>query len=196
MGNYVLYVHRNKINGKRYIGITNNVHKRWYGKGKHYEQCPRFAAAIHKYGWDCFEHEIILEGLTLEQANERERFYIAKYRTTEKDFGYNIQDGGECFPTMLGKHHTEETKNKMRESALGRVIPEEQRQRQSKSMKGKLVGSRNGKSKAVRCINTGEVFETQRSAASAKGVGQSKISLCCQGKRTHTHGLKWEYVEA
>ena len=62
-------------------------------------------------------------------------------------------------------------------------------------MKGLLVGTRNGKSRAVCCITTGEIFESQRIAAEAKGVLQSKISKCCNGKATHTHGLKWEYVK-
>ena len=194
--NYVVYVHQNKLNGKRYIGITNNTSKRWYGKGKKYELCPHFAAALHKYGWDNFTHEIIEDGLTREEANERERFYIAKYRTTEKEHGYNIQPGGGAYPNMLGKHHSEETKQKMRESALGRVISEEQKKKHSEAMKGLLVGSKNHKSKAVRCVNTGEVFESQHIAAKAKNVQQAKISLCCQGKRSHTHGLMWEYVEA
>lgn len=196
MGDYVVYVHQNKTNGKRYIGITNNTVKRWYGKGKHYDGCPRFFNAIQKYGWDNFQHEVIERGLTLEEANDRERFYIAKYRTTDKRYGYNITDGGSNAPTMQGKHHSEETKAKMRKAALGRVIPEEQRKRQSEAMKGKLVGEKNHKSKAVRCVTTGEVFESQQIAARVKGVLQSKICLCCQGKRSHTHGLKWEYVEA
>lgn len=45
-----------RINGKRYIGITNNTPKRWYGKGKHYDGCPYFFAAIQKYGWDNFDY--------------------------------------------------------------------------------------------------------------------------------------------
>lgn len=36
-GRYVLYEHRNKVNGKRYIGITNNTTKRWYGKWEYVE---------------------------------------------------------------------------------------------------------------------------------------------------------------
>lgn len=194
-GKYVLYEHRNKINGKRYIGITNNTTKRWYGKGKHYDGCPYFWAAIQKYGWDSFEHNILIYDLSREEASRLEISFIEKYRTCEKEFGYNLATGGANAPTMLGKHHSEETRRKMREKALGRVIPEKQRKAHSEAMKGKLVGSKNHMSVAVRCINTGEIFESQQIAAKAKGVNQSKISLCCQGKRTHTHGLKWEYVE-
>lgn len=195
MGDYILYIHQNLINGKRYVGITNNPRKRWYGKGKKYENCPRFASAIKKYGWDSFKHIIVASGLTLEQANAVEKAYIERYRTQEAEFGYNIQPGGNFVPSMLGRHHSEETKKKMRGSQLGRVISEEQKAHHSQVMTGKMVGKLNPKSRAVRCINTGEVFESQRIASEIKGVGQSKISLCCQHKRNHTKGLMWEYAE-
>ena len=133
--------------------------------------------------------------MSLDEANVLEQFFINEYRTCEKEFGYNMQPGGHFVPSMLGKHHSEETKKKMRESQLGRHISDERKQRQSKAMKGKMVGARNHKSKAVRCVNTGEVFESQRIAAEAKGVLQSKIWKCCNGQATHTHGLMWEYVE-
>lgn len=194
MGNYVVYVHQNRINGKRYIGITNNTLKRWCGAGKRYQQCPRFWSAIQKYGWENFTHEVLETGLTLEEANMREQFYIAKYRSYESTYGYNLTTGGECNVSMLGKHHTEETRKKMSESARGRVISEKQRKQHAETMTGMLVGSRNGKSRPVKCLNTDEVFESQRLAAKAKGVNQDKISLCCQGLRNHTHGFRWEYV--
>lgn len=196
MGDYVVYVHQNKTDGKRYIGITNNPGRRWCNKGKYYQGCPHFFNAIQRYGWDSFTHEIIESGLTLDEANEREQFYIAKYRTTDKRYGYNATIGGNRAPTMLGKNHSEETKRKIGESQRGRKHSEDQNRRHSECMTGKMVGSKNRTSRAVRCINTGEVFESQRIAAREKGVQQAKICLCCQGKRSHTHGLKWEYVEA
>lgn len=194
-GKYILYEHQNKINGRRYIGITNNKTKRWYGKGKHYEGCPYFFAAIQKYGWDNFEHNVLIYDLTREEASRLEKHYIKTFKTCDKAFGYNLAEGGVNAPTMLGKHHSEETRQKMREKALGRMIPDEQRRSHSKWMSENFIGNRNPKSRAVRCINTGEVFETQRMAAQEKGVLQSKISLCCQGKRSHTHGLMWEYAD-
>lgn len=194
-GKYILYEHLNKTNGKRYIGITNNKTKRWYGKGKHYAGCPYFYAAVQKYGWDNFEHNVLIYDLTREEASRLEKHYIKMLKTCDKAFGYNLAEGGVNAPTMLGKHHSDETRHKMRESALGREISDEQRQMHSIWMSENFVGKRNPKSRAVRCINTGEVFETQRIAAQEKGVLQSKISLCCQGKRSHTHGLMWEYAD-
>jgi group I intron endonuclease len=195
-GNYILYEHRNKINGKRYIGITNNKTKRWYGKGKHYDGCPYFWAAIQKYGWDSFEHKVLIYDLTREEASRLEKHYIKMLKTCDKSFGYNLAEGGVNAPTMLGKHHSEETKRKMREAQLGRTISEERKKRQSEAMTGLMVGSRNHKSRAVRCINTGEVFESMRIAAQTKGVLQPKIWKCCNGEASHTHGLRWEYADA
>lgn len=194
MGEYVVYVHRNKVNGKQYFGITSEPRKRWSGNGKRYEKCPRFFNAIKKYGWDGFTHEILESGLTVEDANERERYYIAKYQTTEKEHGYNIAEGGDCVPTMRGKHHTEEARRKIGDFQRGRKHSEKQNRQHSEFMKNRYTGSKNHNSKAVRCINTGEVFESQRIAAKVKGIHQSKICLCCQGKRRHTNGLMWEYV--
>lgn len=195
MDNYCVYVHHNNINGKRYVGITNKPKARWYGNGKGYTQCHHFAEAIKKYGWDNFTHYFLEDGLTLEEASELEQMYIARYKTQDREYGYNILAGGQNRPSMLGKNHSEETKRKMREKALGRVIPEEQRKRHSEAMTGLMVGERNPKSTPVVCLNTGEVFDTQREAAQAKGVLQAKISLCCQGKSTHTHGYRWAYAK-
>lgn len=194
-GKYILYEHRNKINGKRYIGITNNKMQRWYGRGKHYAGCPYFYAAIQKYGWDNFEHNILIYDLTREEASRLEKHYIATFRTREKAFGYNLAEGGVNAPTMLGKHHSEETRQRMSEAALGRVISEEQRRKHSKWMSENMVGKRNSKSRAVRCLNTGEVFESQHIAAQTMDVLQSKIWKCCNGEASHTHGLRWEYAD-
>ena len=194
-GKYILYEHRNKINGKRYIGITNNKTKRWYGKGKHYDGCTYFWSAIQKYGWDNFEHTIILDGLSLEEASGLERLFIGMLRTRDKAYGYNLAEGGTNAPTMLGKHHSAETKRKLSEALRGRKHSKKQNEEHAQHMMGLMVGSKNPKSRAVRCINTGEVFESQRIAAQAKGVLQSKIWKCCNGEATHTHGLMWEYVE-
>lgn len=194
-GKYVLYEHRNKINNKRYIGITNNIKKRWCAGGKRYEHCPHFWAAIQKYGWDSFEHNVLICDLSLEEASRLEKHFIERFKTRDKAFGYNLAEGGTDAPTMLGKRHSEETKRKMSEALLGKKHSEEQNRQHSEHMTGLMVGCKNHKSRAVRCINTGEVFESQRIAAQAKGVLQPKIWKCCNGEATHTHGLMWEYVE-
>lgn len=48
--NYTVYVHKNKINDKRYFGITSNpVSQRWR-RGSSYGKNTRIRSAIDKYG--------------------------------------------------------------------------------------------------------------------------------------------------
>lgn len=90
---YCVYVHTNKANGKRYVGITSQKPEERWKRG--YSCNDHFSHAIKKYGWDGFDHEVILDGLTKEQACQWERSLIAQFYTQNPDKGYNIQSGGE-----------------------------------------------------------------------------------------------------
>ncbi len=93
--NYKIYMHKNKINGKVYIGQTKrNLTKRWGRNGIGYKDSPIFWKAIQKYGWDNFEHILIAEDLTKEEANILEKDYIKQYQSTNPNYGYNIDLGG------------------------------------------------------------------------------------------------------
>lgn len=88
-------MHKNKQNGKIYIGQTCQKPERRWSKGNGYKGCPKFYQAIEKYGWNGFEHLIIQEHLTKEEADTLEKELIAKYNSTSKDAGYNISIGGQ-----------------------------------------------------------------------------------------------------
>lgn len=104
--NWTVYMHTSP-SGKKYIGITSQkTTKRWrFGKG--YKNSA-FQNAIKKYGWINIAHDILFEGLTKQEAENKEIELIAFYRTNQKKYGYNIQNGGNC----LGTHSTE-TRNKI-----------------------------------------------------------------------------------
>lgn len=130
INNWKLYIHVNKINNKVYIGITSlyDVNNRW-NCGIGYKNQKHFYNAIKKYGWDNFEHKVLLDNLTEFQAKQYEIYLIKTYRDyLGKENVYNISDGGEgafgCIRTEeqkrkisdahKGKQHSEETKVKMR----------------------------------------------------------------------------------
>ena len=92
--NYKIYIHKNKINGKVYVGQTKQSLKRRWNNGNGYTQCPYFYNAIKKYGWDNFEHILLDEHLTKEEANTKEQDYIKYYKSSSPEFGYNISNGG------------------------------------------------------------------------------------------------------
>ena len=107
--NYTVYMHKNKINGKVYIGITKTKPKYRWNNGKGYNN-QYFKKAINKYGWNNFEHIILFEKLTQKEAEEKEIKLINHYNSTQKDFGYNISKGGMVNNGVVCK---EETKKKI-----------------------------------------------------------------------------------
>jgi len=86
--------------GKRYVGITKQKPEQRWGKGRNYKNNHYFTSAIDKYGWDNFTHEILFQVDSLEEAKALEIESIAKYRSDEREFGYNISKGGD--PCNLG----------------------------------------------------------------------------------------------
>lgn len=104
-----VYVHTCLETGWKYVGITSEIYleTRWRN-GNGYRHNPHFYNAIKKYGWHNFDHDIIDDGLTKEEANTLEEHYIKKYR--EQGICYNITSGGEGHN---GESLSEETKKKI-----------------------------------------------------------------------------------
>ena len=93
---YCIYMHINKINNKIYIGqtkFTHNPNARWQS-GEGYKANTSFYEDIQQYGWDNFIHKVLETDLTVEQANEKEHFYISAFQSTNPDKGYNKTSGG------------------------------------------------------------------------------------------------------
>lgn len=91
---YTVYKHT-APSKKVYIGITGQaVEKRWKN-GTGYIDNSYFYRAIKKYGWNNIQHKIIEEGLTLKEACTKEKELIAFYKSNERNFGYNMTNGGE-----------------------------------------------------------------------------------------------------
>lgn len=138
---YSIYTIQNTINGKYYVGLTNNIKKRFRQHKTNGEQglgsCKWLYMAIKKHGLCNFVFNIIEENITtIEHAREREIYYIEKFESFTK--GYNGNQGGiggdmrSCekwqdsmkkmfenkdsseYATygMLGKTHSEKTKEK------------------------------------------------------------------------------------
>jgi len=128
------------VNDKGYIGQSTHLRKR---KGAHFLALKKnihinghLQRAFNKYGKNNFKFEI-LEECSIEKLDEREKYYISLYDTINEDKGYNIRPET---TTNLGFHHSEETKQKMRELLTGRIVPEEEKKAMSEGRK-KLFAS-------------------------------------------------------
>lgn len=97
----------NNINGKCYIGQSIDIERRFRDHRNRsfttkYET-PVYKA-FQKYGVDNFSFEIV-EECPAEKLDEREMFYIAKYKSAEKKYGYNFTFGGKGYH---GTNYTEQ----------------------------------------------------------------------------------------
>lgn len=248
---FCVYYHKNIINGKMYIGQTcEQVEQRWK-KGYGYRKCRLFFKAIEKYGWDNFEHGILKNNLTLDEANYWEQYYIRYYHTWVQDpqcNGYNLRSGGNN--SLLseetkkkiseskkgsrnynyGQHLSQDTKNLLSEvmkekwqnpeyremmikAKKGHIVSERTRKKISEANKGKIRSEeykknmskiKKGKGgRKVKCVNTGDIFNTLVSAAKWSNLSDaSSISKCCRktrktaGKHPITgEKLLWEYYD-
>jgi group I intron endonuclease len=178
-GDYCVYIHTNKINYKKYVGITHlPPNKRWrsgYGYRKH----QYFWHAIQKYGWDNFEHEVIAHNLTIEEARKFETILIRELKTKNSKFGYNMTDGGEgargyvwtdegkqkLSMSHKGKRMSEESKKKLSESKKGHTTSEETKRKISEGNKGKTVTPEMRKylSEALKKVNSSDEFIKKKS---------------------------------
>ena len=177
---YIVYIHRNKINNKNYVGITRQrPEERWRHDGFGYKGQIKFWRAIQKYGWDNFEHLIVATNLTEQEASELEKQLIKSLNTIEN--GYNISLGGST------TNHSPETLEKMRQSMLGKKHTEE--------TKSKISQAKEKDKKPVKCIETGIIYESGAYAAKITGIDKSSISKCCQGQVHSAGGYNWQYVD-
>lgn len=117
---YYVYKHTSP-NGKVYIGITQQRPSKRWGSGVNYDYNTHFINAIKKYGWNNFTHEILFEGLSKQEAIEKEKELIQLYDSSNRKKGYNISPGGAA--------PGEETTAKIRETRKRNGISEKESER-------------------------------------------------------------------
>lgn len=135
----VIYKIINKINGKCYIGQTiRGFDKRYIYQGEDIEKIYKYHLtmkkynnyynehlfrSIEKYGFDSFEVIKIFDvAFSQIELDIKEKFYIKLFKSNERNFGYNISEGGE---------------------GNSRPCKEETKEKISKANKGKLLGEKN-----------------------------------------------------
>ena len=180
-----VYMIKNKINGKFYIGSSVDIQKRWINhrvdlrNNKHHSF--QLQQDWSEYGEDNFEFLILEECdvIDIKLIREREQYYLDFYRSYNNNIGYNIYkvsigtSGGElapCFGRTGDKHPLWGHK--------GKDAPF---------------------SKSVICINTGEVFDSATEASQWAKCNHSKLCMCCRGERKscgqlNGERLKWKYL--
>lgn len=214
MKEFIVYMHENKINHKKYIGITcQRPTQRWRG-GKGYK-IGAFKNAIDKYGWNNFNHIVLYEHLTKEEACLKEQELIKQYNTMNNNYGYNLCEGGNL---TLGYHHTKSSKLKMSKfkkgmydgknnpmygksgilaPMYGKHLTEEHKRKISEAKKGKTNYHTKTLYKKVDQYDlNGNYIKTWESISSIEkelNIKGTHISRVCRGKRKTTGGYVFKY---
>lgn len=180
---WTVYMHVNKVNGKKYVGITSESkpQKRWGKNGNRYKAIGSkhksiFYGAIQKYGWENFDHIILVSGLSKSLACILETVLIKEFKThVSYGTGYNAYWGGQ-----YGSYGIKPSK----ETLL------------------KRSGANSAASVKVVCLNTRKIYDCMMDAAHEYGMRQScEISIACKGKQQFSghdangNPLIWMYYD-
>lgn len=195
---YTIYRHI-APNNKSYVGVTRQhfVEDRWQ-RGKGYSSCPLFNNAIQKYGWENFRHEILELKAPIQDINAREKYWIQFYKSNNREYGYNIEEGGHAHRTF-----SEQTRKKISEALSGRKKSEEHKQKLRASNLGKKPNAlarfkmSQAHSKGVEQYTKDGKYITKFSSIKFAALtiqgDPSAITKCCKRKSKTHKGFIWRY---
>lgn len=118
-----IYKITNKLNGKCYIGQSQNIFKRWsvHGNKNKSNNCDMaIAKAVTKYGIENFTFEI-LELCNKNELNDKEKYWVSKFDTYVK--GYNSTTGGDSPEESAFSKLKKDTIDVLHKQLLDNIIP-------------------------------------------------------------------------
>lgn len=202
--NMIIYKITNNINGKVYVGQTVRTLEERRAEHKRHAKIV-VGKAIRKYGIENFTFVVVEEASSIEELNELEIKWIAHYNCIIPN-GYNQCYGGE---NTVGFNHRNESKKKMSEKKtqqyqgdgnpfFGKTHSDEQKAKWSKERKGRDLSKATQASlesvrRKVVNLDTGELFDSVREAASNYNLKETHVSRVCRGGRKTTGGFRWQY---
>lgn len=225
---FKVYVHTNKVNGKKYIGITGREPEDRWANGLGYKSNKHFDGAIQKYGWDNFNHEVLFEFNTVEEAMRKETELILEWKTNDPNLGYNAMINGTIGSYTLGKPANNRRKIKCIElneifdsvriaasetgtnrgsitrccqgsgiTANGyhwEYVDEELKEKFKSKRKEVLDKEGVSRSRKVRCLETGEIVESNKVLAERYKILPTTVSNKIRINQEFKDGTHWEYI--
>lgn len=136
----IIYILRNKVNDKIYVGQTWQSLAERFDHGNGYVNCLYLNKAIKKYGKENFFYDVLTVCATQEVADYWETYFITKLDACDRQKGYNLRSGGSRGLQSV------ETKKRMSIAQKGRTVSDETRKKLSEVLKKnpiKMMGSDN-----------------------------------------------------
>lgn len=150
---YAIYIITCKVNAKQYVGITNDLQKRWKQHRAMNKSSPYLHKAIAKHGLENFIFTHFASAFDLESAQVIERLLIKEHNSLAPN-GYNLTGGGDGV-----FNPSEEVRNKKRESNRNRSA--ESRASMSQKLKGKKLSEETKEKQRLKKIGSKRSAETK-----------------------------------
>jgi group I intron endonuclease len=193
-----VYKITNRINGKIYIGQSINIESRWNAEKWHGKtessNSQAIIRAIRRYGLNSFDFEIV-EETSVNQLDEREKYWITFFDSYNPTKGYNATFGGQNGhggikrPPETGQRISKALKGKSRPSMHGKPSgmsgkkhSEEVRQKMSKSGRGKHSNPR------------GKMPEDQKQKIREGWTDESRLAASERAKQQN-HSGGWHHSD-
>lgn len=204
-----IYLIKNNINGKCYVGKTlkspkERFSEHLYDAYKPTEENRPLYRAIKKYGKDNFSLHV-LEECTDGLASEREIWYIKKLKTYAHGYNATIGgDGKQLFDHNVIKAQLEAGLSQklitelngcsidlVRQIRLENSIPLTKIRKQPS-----VVAYTEDETEVGVFISAREAFRFLREIGitDARSDGGTHINAVCNGKRKEAYGFKWKYI--
>lgn len=212
-----IYCIENLVDGKKYIGQSNDVEYRWkrhkYELNRGTHDNDYLQKAWDKYGDNNFKFYIV-EPCDVELLNEREVYYIDFYDTLNRNKGYNLISGG-----GVNKYYSKEVCEKIRQALIGHTVSLETRiklsehhadvsgenhpmfgRKHSEEAKEKMRQAGIGRPSSrknltpVFCVELDTAFENATEASKILHLDSGAILKCCRGERKTCGGYRWNFI--
>lgn len=157
-----------KLNDKDYVGKTTRSLEERIAEYLRNSRTSYIDYAIQKHGWENFSVEIIETCETLEQLNEREKFWIREFNC-KKPNGYNLTDGGEGTAGGIVSNETHRKISKARTERKFHPLSKEHRKKFHVQTKGLNVQK-----------NAAEVFPRDNTAKRESHIKKKHDAKCRQ----------------
>ena len=209
---YTVYMHIFP-NSKKYIGITGQKPEKRWRNGFNYRNCILFNRAIKKYGWNNIKHEILFNNLTKKEAEQKEIELIAFYKSNQREYGYNVESGGNCTGMLSNKQkekiskslkeyykNNPEARKNISEKAKKRISPTKGKHL-SEETKNKISIShlksekKNKYKKSIICIETNIKYNSIKEAGRILQIDSRCIQKVCKGERQTAGKLHWKFAK-
>lgn len=183
--------------GKCYIGYTGIKPEERWKNGHGYHDNDYLKNAFNKYGWENFTKEILYSGLTFEEACELEIKTISKYKSNQREFGYNIQNGG-ASRDRIGEETKSKISNSLKEYFKKHDNPMLGKTHSDKSNYQNMMSQKTRKEVMQIDLETNEIiniFPSINEASRFLGILLSGISHACNGHSSQAGGYGFQFVD-